>query len=337
MRAFAILKSPCFAIAAATLALTLPIGVQAQDYQAAVNAALAKYKDLKEGKNADYIPALAKVNSNIYGIALVTVDGKVFSAGDLTSEVSIQSISKVFTMAKVLDEQGPEAIANNMGVDATGQAFNSIVAIEQFKGAEMNALVNPGAITATSMVSGKDRAEVWNKILNYHSDFAGRPLKVNQEVFKSEADTNQRNQAIGKLMYAYGKIKSNPDQATDIYTEQCSISVNAKDLAMMAATLANGGKNPATGKQVMKADNVPEVLAVMATAGLYDDSGKWLYRTGLPAKSGVGGGIIAVSPGKFGIAVIAPPLDSAGNSVKAQKAIADISNAVGGNPYAPKR
>ncbi|WP_206530191.1 glutaminase A [Nordella sp. HKS 07] len=292
--------------ALATLVSALSFAAQAQDYQAAVNAALAKYKDLKEGKNADYIPALAKVDSNIYGIALVTVDGKVYSAGDLTSEVSIQSISKVFTMAKVMEEQGPEAIANNMGVDATGQAFNSIEAVEQYKGSEMNAMVNPGAITATSMVSGKSRDEIWNKILNFHSDFAGRPLKVNQEVFKSEAETNQRNQAIGRLMYAYGHIKANPDQATDIYTEQCSISVNVKDLATMAATLANGGKNPVTGKQVMKAENVPEVLAVMATAGLYDDSGKWLFRTGLPAKSGVGGGIIAVSPGKFGIAVISP-------------------------------
>jgi glutaminase len=138
------------------------------------------------------------------------------------------------------------------------------------------------------------------------------------------------------LMFAYGKIKANPLQATDIYTEQCSISVNARDLALMAATLANGGKNPVTGKQVMKAENVPEVLAVMATAGLYDDSGKWLYTTGLPAKSGVGGGIIAVSPGKFGIAVVSPPLDRAGNSVRAQRAIADISNAIGGNPYAPR-
>jgi glutaminase len=135
-------------------------------------------------------------------------------------------------------------------------------------------------------------------------------------------------------MYAYGFIKSDPAQATDVYTEQCSISVNAKDLATMAATLANGGMNPVTGKQVMKSENVPEVLAVMATAGLYDDSGKWLYHTGLPAKSGVGGGIIAVSPGKFGIAVVSPPLDAAGNSVRAQKAIADISNALGGNPYA---
>jgi glutaminase len=219
-------------------------------------------------------------------------------------------------------------------VDATGQVFNSIVAVEQYKGKEMNPMVNPGAITATSMVSGPSRDAKWKKILTFYSDAAGRPLKVNQEVFKSEADTNQRNRAIAMLMAAYEHIKTDPLEATDVYTEQCSVSVNAKDLATMAATLANGGKNPVTGKQVMKAENVPEVLAVMATAGLYDDSGKWLYRTGLPGKSGVGGGLIAVSPGKFGIAVVSPPLDEAGNSVRAQKAIADISNALGGNPYA---
>ena len=143
------------------------------------------------------------------------------------------------------------------------------------------------------------REEIWNKILKYYRAFAGRELTVNKEVFESEAATNQRNQAIGKLMYAYGRIKDNPDQATDIYTEQCSVSVNASDLATMAATLANGGRNPVTGKQVMEHENVAEVLAVMATAGLYDDSGKWLYLTGLPAKSGVGGGIIAVSPGRL--------------------------------------
>jgi len=266
----------------------------------------------------------------------VTTDGKVYTAGDVKSEVSIQSISKVFTMAKVMQEQGTEAIEKNMGVDATGQAFNSIVAVEQYKGSEMNAMVNPGAITATSMLKGGSRKAVWDGLLAYYSDFAGRPLKVNQEVFKSEAETNQRNQAIASLMYAYGHIKENPAQACDIYTEQCAVSVNAKDLATMAATLANGGKNPVTGKVVLDAQYVPEVLAVMATAGLYDDSGKWLYKTGLPGKSGVGGGIIAVSPGKFGIGVISPPLDSAGNSVRAQKAIADISNTLGGNPYAPK-
>ncbi|MEN8131250.1 MAG: glutaminase A [Pseudomonadota bacterium] len=239
-------------------------------------------------------------------------------------------------MAKVMDQAGPEAIYDNMGVDATGQVFNSIVAIEQYQGSEMNPMVNPGAITATSMVQGGSHDEIWNKILDYYSDFAGRKLSVLEDVYKSEAATNQRNQALAMLMYAYGHIKGNAQQATDIYTRQCSVGVNAKDLAIMAATLANSGKNPVTGKQVVNSDHVPEVLAIMATAGLYDDSGKWLYKTGLPAKSGVGGGIIAVSPGKFGIAVISPPLDKAGNSVRAQKAITDISNALSGNPYAPQ-
>jgi glutaminase len=326
------------ALAASALALPAWAAKAPADIQAALDKAYAQYKDLQEGANADYIPALAKVDSKIFGIALVTPDGRVYTAGDVKSEVSIQSISKVFTMARVIEDDGLDAIEKRIGVDATGMRFNSIVSVEfaqkALGGPEINPLVNPGAITATSMVKGATRAEVWKRILDFHSDFAGRPLSVNQEVYESEAATNQRNQAIGALMYAYGFIKSDPAQATDVYTEQCSISVNAKDLATMAATLANGGKNPVTGKQVMKAANVPGVLAVMATAGLYDDSGKWLYHTGLPAKSGVGGGIIAVAPGKFGIAVISPPLDAAGNSVRAQKAITMISNALGGNPYA---
>jgi glutaminase len=309
--------------------------------QGALDAAYAKYKDLQEGKNADYIPALARVDANIYGIALVTTDGKVYTAGDVKSQVSIQSISKVFTMAKVMEESGPDAIANTIGVDATGMRFNSIVSIEfsqkALGGPEMNSLVNPGAIATTSMVKGASRDAIWNSILSYYSEFAGRLLSVDQEVFKSESDTNQRNQAIGYLMYAYGYIKAEPMRATDIYTEQCSVSVNAKDLATMAGTLADGGRNPVTGKQVLKQEYVPRVLAVMATAGLYDDSGKWLFRTGLPGKSGVGGGLIAVSPGRFGIAVVSPPLDEAGNSVRAQKAIADVSNALGGNPYDVRR
>jgi glutaminase len=320
-----------------TLLVAAPVFAQsAADVNAAMNAAFLKFKDLKEGANADYIPALAKVDPNVYGIAIVTTDGKLYTAGDLTTEVSIQSISKVFTMAKVIEEQGPAAIEANMGVDATGQVFNSINAVEQYKGAEMNAMVNPGAITATSMVSGTSYDEIWGKIITFYSDFAGRKLGVLQDVYESEAATNQRNQAISMLMLAYGHIKDNPLRACDIYTKQCSVGVNAKDLAEMAATLANAGKNPVTGKQVMSSANVPKVLAVMATAGLYDDTGKWLYATGLPAKSGVGGGIIAVSPGKFGIAVISPPLDKAGNSVKAQKTIAYISDALGGNPYVVK-
>ncbi|HSF17895.1 MAG TPA: glutaminase A, partial [Vicinamibacteria bacterium] len=325
------------------LALAAPAAAQtaaAPDIQKLLEEAHARYRGVTDGKNADYIPALAEVPSQLFGIALVTPDGKLYEVGDSSALFSIQSISKVFTLAKVLEEQGPEAIANTIGVDATGMRFNSIVSIELSQkvlgGPEMNSLVNPGAIATTGMVKGSTRDEIWKSILGFYSEFAGRSLAVNQEVFKSEAETNQRNQAIGYLMYAYGYIKDNPMQATDIYTEQCSVNVNAQDLATMAATLANGGKNPVTGKQVMKVENVPEVLAVMATAGLYDDSGKWLYQTGLPGKSGVGGGIIAVSPGKFGIAVISPPLDEAGNSVRAQKAIADISNALGGNPYASK-
>ncbi len=294
----------------------------------------ARYKGLREGKNADYIPALAKVDPNLYGIALVTVDGKVHTVGDVKSEVSIQSISKVFTLARVLQDSGADAVVENIGVDATGQVFNSIVAIEQYKGQEMNPFVNAGAIATTSMVKGNTAAEVWKRILETHEAFAGRKLVVNQEVYKSEAATNQRNRAIGDLMYAYKRIKANPMQAVDLYTRQCSIAVNAVDLATMAATLANGGKNPVTGQEVIDAKHVPQILAVMATAGLYDDSGKWLFWTGLPAKSGVGGGLIAVAPGKFGIAVISPPLDKAGNSVRGQRSIADISNALRANPYA---
>jgi len=197
--------------------------------------------------------------------------------------------------------------------------------------------VNPGAISATSMVTGRTSDDVWKKILGFHNDAAGRTLAVLQDVYKSESDTNQRNQAIGALMRAYGYIKGDWQQAVDLYTRQCSIGVNARDLAMMAAMLAAGGRNAVTGKQLIDAGKVPGILAVMATAGLYDDSGKWLYQTGLPAKSGVGGGILAVSPGKFGIAAVSPPLDEAGNSVRAQRAIAAISEALGGNPYAVRQ
>jgi glutaminase len=329
------------AVAVAAGAASLYLSAQG-DTQSAVNAAYAKYKTLKEGKNADYIPALAKVDPDLFGIALVTTDGKVFTAGDIKTEVSIQSISKVFTMAQVIQEQGPEAIEKRIGVDATGMRFNSIIAVEAVRGVvgsgapEINPLVNPGAISATSMVTGANADAVWAKIIGFHNDCAGRQLTVVQDVYKSESDTNQRNQAIGALMFAYGYIKTNWQQAVDLYTRQCSIGVNAKDLATMAATLAAMGKNPVTGKQVMDAKYVPGVLAVMATAGLYDDSGKWLFHTGLPAKSGVGGGIIAVSPGKFGIAVVSPPLDDAGNSIRAQKAITDISNALNGNPLSAR-
>ena len=304
------------------------------DYQRVVDLAYARFKDLHEGKNADYIPALAKVDPNLFGIALVTPDGKVYTAGNNTTEVSIQSISKVFTMARVIQDSGAALIMKNTGVDATGMPFNSIVAIEEHKGSEQNPLVNPGAITTTSLVGGGSASAVWQNIADTYDGFAGRHLTVLEDVYKSEAETNQRNRAIAMLMYAYGHIKTDPLQATDVYTRQCSVGVTAKDLAMMAATLANGGTNPVTKKRMLDAEHVPQVLAVMATAGLYDDSGQWLFKTGLPAKSGVGGGLIAVSPGKFGVAVVSPPLDPAGNSIRAQRAIEYISSVLNGNPLA---
>ena len=292
---------------------------------------LREVQDLKEGKNADYIPALAKVDPNLFGIALVTADGKVYTAGDVKTEVSIQSISKVFTMAQVIQEQGL------IGREADRRRrHRRAVQLDHRRRrgphrrrhgrARDEPARQPRRHLGDQHGHGATADDVWKKIIGFHNDAAGRQLSVLQDVYKSESDTNQRNQAIGALMLAYGYIKTNWQQAVDLYTRQCSIGVNAKDLAMMAATLAAGGKNPVTGKQVMDAGKVPRVLAVMATAGLYDDSGKWLYHTGLPAKSGVGGGIIAVSPGKFGIAVVSPPLDDAGNSVRAQRAIADISN-----------
>ncbi|HET7898573.1 MAG TPA: glutaminase, partial [Flavisolibacter sp.] len=208
-----------------------------------------------------------------------------------------------------------------------------IVAVEMQRGKEINPLVNPGAIAASSLVNGADSAAKWKSILNTHSEFAGRPLGVNWPVYVSEAGDNLRNQAIAHLLKAYNRMYFDPVQATDIYTKQCAINVNAKDLAIMAATLANGGVNPVTKKKVVSPETVMYTLPVMATAGLYDDSGIWLYNSGLPAKSGVGGGLLAVCPGKFGIAVVSPPLDAAGNSVKAQKAIRYVVEQLKLDPY----
>ncbi|OXA75084.1 glutaminase [Flavobacterium frigidimaris] len=302
-------------------------------YQAAIDHAYTKYKDLKEGKNADYIKELATVDSNIYGIAIVTVDGKVYTKGNLDERVSIQSISKVFTLARVIEESGPRALAEKIGVDATGLRFNSIVAIELQKGKEINPLVNPGAIAAVSMVKGNDSVAKWKNILDTHNAFAGTKLKLNMPVYISEAGDNLRNQAIAHLLYAYGRLYFDPVQSTDVYTKQCAINVNAKDLAVMASTLANGGINPVTGEKVVSPETCAFTMGIMSTAGLYDDSGQWLYAVGLPGKSGVGGGIIAVCPGKFGIAVISPPLNEVGNSVKAQKTIFDIVKELDVNPY----
>jgi glutaminase len=304
-----------------------------KNIQSAIDEAYEKFKSVAQGNNADYIKELAAVDPKIFGIALITADGQVYTKGDVASMVSIQSVSKVFTLAKVIEEQGPRVVMDKIGVDATGMRFNSIVAVEERKGKEINPLVNPGAIAATSLIKGADSAAKWKSILQVHSDFAGRQLSLNMPVYISEAGDNLRNQAIAHLLLAYGRMYFDPVQSTDIYTKQCAINVNAKDLATMASTLANGGVNPVTKKKVVTPETVMYTLPVMATAGLYDDSGIWLFTTGLPGKSGVGGGLIAVCPGKFGIAVVSPPLDDAGNSVKGQMVIKYVVDKLKADPY----
>jgi glutaminase len=255
----------------AVIVLSIAVGsitaqtLKKSDVDNALQTAHTKYKNLTEGKNADYIPALAKVPSEYYGIALITVDGQTSTAGDIDKLFSIQSISKVFTMALVLQESGEQTILEGVGVDATGRAFNSIEAVEQSKGHEINPLVNPGAIATMSNVTGGSPDEVWNKVIAFYNDCAGRTLEVNKEVYASESETNQRNRAIGELMNSYGLMKSTPAVAVDLYTRACSVNVNAKDLAIMAATLANGGKNPITKKQVIDPKYIPGILAVMST------------------------------------------------------------------------
>jgi len=298
-----------------------------------LNEAHAKFKNNKDGKNADYIKALAEVDSKLFGITIVTVDGKIYEIGDYKSEFSIQSISKVFTAAKVMQQHGAKALQDKIGTSATGLAFNSIIAIEQQPTRAANPFVNAGAIASTSLIKAKNGSQRWDIIKINMDDFAGRKLNFNEKVYQSEVNDNKRNQAISKLLDAYGRMYSEPLESTTIYTKQCSVNVSAHDLAVMGATLANKGLNPVSKKQVIDQQYPQHVLALMATAGLYDAAGNWLYNTGTPAKSGVGGGIVAVVPGKLAIGVFAPPLDSVGNSVKGQLAASYIIKELGLNPF----
>jgi glutaminase len=306
-----------------------------KDFQRVVDAAYAKYKDLKDGKNADYIPILTETPSDLFGVVIVTKDGKVYSAGDVDYVFSIQSVSKPFTAALVMTEQSPAVLKEKIGVEPTGLPFNSKLALEVYKARSVNPLVNAGAIAAVSLVQATSEQERWNKVLQNLSDFAGRPLGVLEKVYESEYTTAWGNRGIANLLYNWGRLYSDPEEALRVYTRECSVGVSAKDLGMMGATLANGGVNPLTRKQVMPAKHVPELLAVMATAGFYDESGDWMYTAGLPAKTGVGGGIVAVVPGRFAIAAFSPRLNEAGNSVRSLNAIRDIAGELGVGVFGP--
>ena len=301
-----------------------------------VQAAWERYSPVTEGKVADYIPMLAEASPEWFGLCVAGVDGDVQAAGDADRPFSIQSISKPFVFALVCQALGGGRARESIGVNATGLAFNSVMAIELNPGRTMNPMVNAGAIATTSLVPGRDPEAKWRFLLEGMSAFAGRTLTMDEAVYASEAATNQRNQGIARLLYGYGRMYCDPDEATDLYTRQCAISVTARDLAIMGATLADGGVNPLTRERVLDADRCKRVLAVMATAGLYEQSGDWLYEVGLPGKSGVAGGLVTIAPGKGGLGTFSPPLDEAGNSVRGQLATRFLSERLGLNLFASK-
>ena len=283
----------------------------------------------RDGSNSDVYPALADADPDLFGLCVVGVNGAAYASGESDHLFSIMSVSKPFVFALVCEALGPEAARRRVGVNATGLPFNSLEAIERSGDGRTNPMVNPGAIAATSLAPGSTVDEQWRFIAEGLSRFAGRTLEINGAVFASASNGNSRNQAIGQLLHSYGQIAIDPADAVDLYTRQCSLNVSARDLAVMGATLADGGVNPLTRTRVIDAESCKCALAVMATAGLYETSGDWLYDVGLPGKSGIGGGIVTVSPGKGGFGAFAPRLDDAGNSVKGQLAARYLSERLG--------
>jgi glutaminase len=330
-----LVTSSLVSIGASAQASRSPVAPRRELVEAVVKEAYEKFKSDANGKNADYIPYLAQVDSKLFGVAIVTTDNQVFTLGDVNYSFSIQSISKVFTLALAMEELGPNKVFEKVGSEPTGRPFNSPSAVVDMPTHTGNPLVNAGAIATTSLISGRDAEDKWNKILNFYSKAAGEKLVLIDEVYKSEAATNTGNKALSMLLAKYDRIYADPFESVDIYTKQCSVGVNAAQLARMGATLANNGVNPATGEQVIKREDIPHILSTMTMAGLYDGSGGWAWHVGLPAKSGVGGGIVAIVPGKGAIAVFAPPLDEAGNSVKAQEVIEYVTQKLSYNLYSP--
>jgi glutaminase len=319
----------------ATAQSVSPVAPKAAQLKAAVNSAYSMFRGDTSGKNADYIPYLAQVNPKLFGIAVVTTDNQVYTVGDINYSFSMQSISKVFTLALAIEQLGADTVFDRIGNEPTGRPFNSVDAVVDMPTHTGNALVNVGAIATTGLIGGSNAEERWKSILAYYDKAAGEKLKLIDDVYRSEAATNQGNRALAALLVKYDRIHSDPLEAVDIYTKQCSVGVNVQQLAEMGATLANNGVNPATHEKVIKAKNVPFILSAMTMAGLYDGSGGWAWHVGLPAKSGVGGGILAIVPGKGAIAVFAPPLDQQGNSVKAQKVITYVSQKLNYNLFSP--
>lgn len=301
--------------------------ISVDQVRTAVNEAYNLYKDNNDGKNADYIPYLANVDSNLFGISLCLLDGEVISVGDTDYKFGIESVSKVHTAILVLRQYGAEKLLQQIGADATGLPFNSIMAILLENDHPSTPLVNSGAIAACSMIEPIGNADKkWSAIVDNIAALAGsNPLLIN-ELYRSESDTNFNNRSIAWLLKNYGRIYDNPDMSLDLYTRQCSLGITATQLAISAATIANNGLNPVTHELVFDKTLSSKITSLITTVGFYEKTGDWIYTSGIPAKTGVGGGVMGVMPGLFGISAFAPPIDASGNSVKAQLAIKRIMN-----------
>jgi glutaminase len=297
-------------------------------FRATLQELHARYRGVADGKVADYIPELALAKPEWFGISAVTVDGQTFDVGDHDQLFSIQSVSKPFVFGQALDDHGREAVLQKVGVEPTGEAFNAIV-LDEASNRPFNPLVNAGAIATADLIHGKDFADRIKRLMAMFGRYAGRELYVDNAIFLSERTTGHRNRAISHLMLNFGMVSEQIADSLELYFQQCSVLVNARDLAVMGATLANAGVNPLTQTRAIEQQHVKDVLSVMFTCGMYDYAGEWGYRVGLPAKSGVGGGICAVVPGVAGIGIFSPPLDARGNSVRGIKVCEELSTRFG--------
>ena len=288
-----------------------------------------RFRDVTDGRPSSVYPALERADPALFGICIAAVTGQVLTAGDSDTEFPIMSVAKPFTFALVCDVIGPDAARESLGANATGLPFNSVEAVERSDRGRTNPMVNPGAIATVGLVPGPNHAARWERLREGLSLFAGRDLALDDETYASASETNHRNRAIAQLLDSLGALCHGPTETLDLYTRQSCLAVTARDLAVMGATLADGGVNPHTGARVVSAESCRYALTVMTTAGLYETSGDWLYQVGLPGKSGIGGGIVTVSPGKGGLGTFSPPLDEAGNSVRGQLVAAYLSSRLG--------
>lgn len=309
-----------------TSAGSLPDGTAIDE---ALHDALQTYSSVTDGQVSTVYPALESVDPNLFGLALVSVNGGRYTAGDADTPFSIMSVAKPFVFALVCEQVGIDRARDLIGVDATGLPFDSVFAVERGDSARTNPMVNAGAIATTSLVPGADIHQRWDRLAAGLSAFAGRTMTLDEDMLTSAREANTRNRALALLLAGAGAIAGDPAEATELYTRQSCLSVTAIDLAVMGATLADGGVNPVTGERVVGPDVARGALAVMTIAGLYQTSGSWLFDVGLPAKSGIGGGIVTVSPGKGAFGTYSPPLDGEGNSVRGRLAAEAMSRWLG--------